>query len=381
MTVAMLLGLVHAATDLATVTAMVRATGLGADTAGAVFAWFLLYDVLAFAGQPFVGLVVDRLRAGPVVLAGLAVTGGAVALASGAGSSAVVGLAAVVVAALGNAVTHVGAGVVVLRGDLTRATPAGLLVAPGALGLGLGLWFGRNPAVGPTWWPAVPLAATAALALHLHRTGRLDPTVAAMPRGPGERLLPPPREILVTAAVGLLLLSVGIRALVAASAGRGYSPGAWLTAGIPLAAFAGKALGGVLADRLGWVAATVGALIVSLPFLAVQHAHPALLLVGLLVFQTTMPVTLVAVGRLLPLRPATAFGLPCAALLVGALPASFSWGAAVCARPALGAWIAVSVGAAWSGLHLAGLGRRRRAPAPGSAPAPAREPATEAFAP
>lgn len=375
MTVALLLGLVHAATDLATVTAMVRASGLHADTAGAVFAWFLVYDVLAFAGQPLVGVVADRLRAGPVVLAGLGLTGCAVVLASlDGGPGVALGLAAVAVAGLGNAVTHVGAGVVVLRGDLTRATPAGLLVAPGALGLGLGLWFGRDAGLGATWRVAVPLVGAAALVLHLHRAGRLEPaTPGAWPgaggpagagatAGLGERLVAVPARQLAATAVGLLLVSVAIRSLVGASAGRGYDAGAWLAAGIPLAACAGKALGGVVADRAGWLPATVGALLVSLPLLAVQHAHPAVLLAGLLVFQTTMPVTLVAVGRLLPRRPGTAFGLPCAALLVGSLPASFSWGTALCARPALAGWIAVSVAALWGGLRVTGLRWRRGAP-------------------
>lgn len=389
MTVALLLGLVHAATDLATVTAMVRASGLHADTAGAVFAWFLVYDVLAFAGQPLVGVVADRLRAGPVVLAGLGLTGCAVVLASlGSGPGVAVGLAAVAVAGLGNAVTHVGAGVAVLRGDPTRATPAGLLVAPGALGLGLGLWFGRDAGLGATWWVAVPLAGAAALALHLHRAGRLEPPIsgawpgawpgAQVPAGrgatgsPGERLVAVPGRRLAATAVGLLLVSVAIRSLVGASAGRGYDAGWWLAAGVPLAACAGKALGGVVADRAGWLPATVGALLVSLPLLAVQHVHPAVLLAGLLAFQTTMPVTLVAVGRLLPGRPGTAFGLPCAALLVGSLPASFSWGAALSARPALAGWIAVSAAALWGGLRVTGLRWRRGAPV--HVGEPAREP-------
>lgn len=370
MTVALLLGLVHAATDLATVTAMVRSTGLHADTAGAVFAWFVLYDVLAFGAQPIIGVVADRLRGGPVVLAGLALTGCAVGLASlGGGSDVALGLAAVAVAGVGNAVTHVGAGAVVLRGDLARATPAGLLVAPGALGLGLGLWFGRDAGLGPTWWVAVPLLGAVVLVLRLHLAGRLEPPFAVAD-GSGERVPPPPRHVLAMAAGGLLLASVAVRSLVGASASRGYPSGAWLTVGIPVAACAGKALGGVVADRVGWLPTTVGALLASLPLLAVLHGHPALLLVGLLVFQTTMPVTLVTVGRLMPGRPGTAFGLPCVALLVGSLPASFAWGVPLSTRPALAGWIATSAVAAWGGLRLAGL-RWRRTP-PGQTTAPVR---------
>ena len=372
MTVALLLGLVHAATDLATVTAMVRATGLHAESAGAVFAWFLVYDVLAFGAQPLVGAVADRLRGGPVVLVGLGLTGCAVGLASLGGSGDVaLGLATVAVAGVGNAVTHVGAGAVVLRGDLTRATPAGMLVAPGALGLGLGLWFGRDPGLGPTWWVVGPLAAAAVLVARLHRAGRLESPFAAT-SGPGERVLPPPRHLLAVAAGGLLLVSVAIRSLVGASASHGYAGGAWLALGIPLVACAGKALGGMVADRAGWLPTTVLALLACLPLLAVQHSHPGLLLLGLLVFQTTMPVTLVAVGRLLPGRPATAFALPCVGLLVGSLPASFAWGAPWCARPAPAAWIALSAAAAWAGLRLVGLRWRRAAPT--TRPEPVTEP-------
>ena len=40
----------------------------------------------------------------------------------------------------------------------------------------------------------------------------------------------------------------------------------------------------------------------------------------MLVFQFTMPVTLAAVYLALPRRPGLAFGLPCLALLLGALP-------------------------------------------------------------
>jgi hypothetical protein len=41
---------------------------------------------------------------------------------------------------------------------------------------------------------------------------------------------------------------------------------------------------------------------------------------GLLLLQTTMPLTLKAVHHAMPGRPGLAFGLPAAALLLGALP-------------------------------------------------------------
>jgi hypothetical protein len=43
----------------------------------------------------------------------------------------------------------------------------------------------------------------------------------------------------------------------------------------------------------------------------------------------TMPVTLTAAYVALPKMPATAFGLPCLALIAGALPTFYPWGRAV----------------------------------------------------
>lgn len=359
--VAIQLGLVHAVTDAATITALFRATGLHASP-GAVFGWVLAYDLLAFAGQPLLGPLVDRVPALRTLGSGLALTIAGVAVAAvGGGASSGVGIVAVVLAALGNAVTHLGAGVVVLRSGMTRATPAGLLVAPGALGLGVGLWFGRDPGLGPTWLVGVPVLLAVWGVVALERRGCLRPPAAPAARAvtTGEPMLSLPARSVVVGLSVLLLISVAIRSLVGSSAARGYEAGAWLSVGVPVAAFAGKALGGVVADRAGWLATTVGALVLSAPVLAVRHDHPAALLAGLLLFQMTMPVTLVAVGRLLPDRPATAFGLPCLALVTGSLPAMFAWGADVTSRPVLGVWVLVSAGAAWAGLTGSGLGWRR----------------------
>jgi FSR family fosmidomycin resistance protein-like MFS transporter len=148
----------------------------------------------------------------------------------------------------------------------------------------------------------------------------------------------------------LLLTSVAVRSLVGLSASRGYPRDTWLLLGLPLAAALGKGVGGFLADRWGWVRTTVTALLVAVPLVAVQYPHPLPLLAGLLVFQTTMPVTLVAVARLLPGRPGTAFGLPCLALAVGALPTMTAWGAGLCVRPVLGCWVLTATVATWAGL-------------------------------
>lgn len=378
MHLAILLGLVHAAVDAATVTAVYRA-GWAAPAAPLAFAWVVTYDVLAFGLQPALGWLQDR-RATPRIgmLVGLVASGAAVALAA-AGSRAVPGtwaLASVVVlAAVGNATFHLGAGAAVLGQGLERATPVGLLVAPGAAGLAAGVWFGRHPGAGPTWLALLAVLAGALVTARALRVGTPRaaggpatpaPPAAAVPLGGrpvgpgwGERLTEPPVRAAAGGVVVLLLLSVAIRALVGGAASRGYDADAWLVLGLPAVAVTGKALGGLVADRWGWVRTTVTALLVSGPLLAVGPAHPAVLLVALLVFQLTMPVTLVAVARIMRGHLATAFGLTCLALVLGALPTMFRWGDAAVARPLLGAWVVLSAAVAWAGLTGVGLGWRR----------------------
>ena len=62
------------------------------------------------------------------------------------------------------------------------------------------------------------------------------------------------------------------------------------------------------------------ALLLSLPLVTYLVLEPLAAIVGMVVFQMTMPVTLKAVHHLMPERPGLAFGLPCVALIVGALP-------------------------------------------------------------
>jgi len=163
----------------------------------------------------------------------------------------------------------------------------------------------------------------------------------------------------------LLLVSIAVRSLVGLTAARGYQRSDWLVVGIPVAGFLGKSLGGVVADRFGWIRTTVTVLLVSAPLVAVPWSHPVILLAGLLAFQMTMPVTLVTVARLMPNRLGTAFGWTCFALALGSLPAMFDWGGVLSARPMLFGWILVAAVAVFAGLTLAEVGDRDRDRGPG----------------
>jgi FSR family fosmidomycin resistance protein-like MFS transporter len=346
---ALVYGVMHGVVDLATVSATFRAARrLDSDLLGP-FAIVVGYDLLAFALQTPLGLVTDRYRAArPALLVGLVLVLAAVATVPHSG------VATMVLAGVGNALFHLAAGALVLSGSGGRAGPAGLFVAPGAFGLAMGLKLGRT-GTGPLW----PIGVAVALALVI--------AVLVRPERDADRE-PEPAEIRVpawTAVVGLLLLSVLVRSYVGFGASYQAPKTALVLFGLPIAAVCGKALGGFVADRIGWLEASVGALLLSLPLIAFSHGSPPVVIAGVLLFQTTMPVTLTAVYRLMPTRPATAFGLPCLALVLGALPTFYPWGRRFYGTTTFIVAIAVSAAALYVALRAMGARATALRTAPG----------------
>jgi FSR family fosmidomycin resistance protein-like MFS transporter len=299
-----LYGFSHGATDAVCAAVVLSGVNLGQLAAWDAYYWVLTYNVLAFGLQPFFGRLTDALR-NPrgSALAGCILVGA---------SAPVVGVSvilAVILAGLGNALFHVGGGTVSLSISPGRASAPGLFVAPGALGLLVGGltayagWF--------TPWPFVAVMGVCAIGIASARIPDVD-----YQRRQGQA-----RDAVVVTIIVLLLFAVGIRAFIGLSAVFPWKTGTALPVALVLAIVAGKALGGVIADRFGWRFIAVGAVVISAPLLAFgSHiAWTAILAAG--IFNFTMAVTLTAVATVLPGRPGLAFGLPCLALLGGAAAA------------------------------------------------------------
>jgi MFS transporter, FSR family, fosmidomycin resistance protein len=338
-------GVIHACVDLATVAAVYRAARpLGFGDWLTPFVLVLGYDVMAFALQAPLGALLDRVRGCRAAhFAGLALSAAAVLLVPWSA------LGTLILAGLGNALFHVGAGGAVLGAAGGRAAPAGIFVAPGALGLGLGMWLGRFGTV-PIWPLALLLMAAMAVAAVVR------PPRAGAPARPAP---PSPRGWDAGVVLAALLVSVLVRSFVGFGASYQCPKGLLLLVGLPVAAFAGKLAGGFVADRAGWLWTGVGALLLSAPLIAFGGASTVVVLAGIVLFQATMPVTLVAVYVLMPSRPALAFGLPCLALIAGALPTFFPAGKQLYGANAFLALILLSAVALYVALTGLGFGRRR----------------------
>jgi hypothetical protein len=130
------------------------------------------------------------------------------------------------------------------------------------------------------------------------------------PRDRPERPLGRGRLILL-----LLLISVAMRSLLGLALSF-----PWTAPLLVLAGALGKGLGGVLANRFGWMRTAVCSLTMSIPLLMFGTASHVEKILAMLLVATTMPVALAAVSESLPREPAFAFGLTAFALLVGVLP-------------------------------------------------------------
>jgi FSR family fosmidomycin resistance protein-like MFS transporter len=304
-----------------------------------LFQLILIYDVIAFSTQPVFGLLVDRFKA-PAQLA-------AVGILLVAASTLVmsVPLLAALTAGIGNAIFHVGGGSVSLDLAPGKAALPGIFVAPGALGLTIGILVGKSG--GFTAWPfLLLLLGSAAFILAIPRPEARSPALA-------HPALPNSLRWFET-VIALLLLSIGIRSLVGQSLVLPWKSDPTLLLTLTLAVVLGKALGGLLADRYGWAAVAVSSLVISAPLLAFFAPVPALAIAGTFLFNLSMPVTLVSLAGMLPGKSGFAFGLSALALIAGALPAFMPLQSLTGAPGFIFTTILVSIAALYGGLRLYG---------------------------
>ncbi len=275
----------------------------------ALWLWcVLLYNAAAFALQLPLGALLDLL--------------GRERQAAGLGCLLVAlgwliqpaGLWRCLVAGVGNALFHLGGGSQVLCHSDRRAGPSGIFVSTGAVGVWLGLWCARHGVTSPVL-PVAVMALAGATALLFPDPDVPAPAASAAPLRPEGKLI----------LGGLFLFgTVCIRSWVGGLMSYPWQVGIWSLAGVLCVAL-GKALGGLIGDRFGFLqcaAVTLTAAALLFPF---APAVPAAGLLAAFLFNTSMPLTLTALANALgPAHRAFAFGLTTFAIFWGTLPGLFT---------------------------------------------------------
>ena len=282
------------------------------------YAYVLIYNFCAFALQMPFGAVLDILNGKyrkdisfAAVCMGVALT-----LIGAFTHPAVLGI--------GNALFHIGGGVGVIYEDESkgwRGRGLGVFVAPGAFGLYLGTQLAKNGA-GTGWMygaGAVMALACVWMACRLRRSKAAEHLFLGGTQTSSAQNAAL-REIILLAACSLLV--VILRSYIGMAVTFTWKTTVFAAVISTLAIVFGKAAGGFLAARFGFLRTAV----ISLAAAAVCYLLGGFMPVGvfaLFLFNMTMPITLYLLIRKMPQLPGFSFGFLTFGLFLGFLPVYF----------------------------------------------------------
>ncbi len=311
--------LCHFVVDFACVSTMLCAVSrvLGESGQGSmevVALSILLYDIVAFTLQLPIGIALDQLdKNSYAALLSYALVGAGVILSLI--PIALLEWPAILLLAIGNALFHSAGGLSVLNISQKHAGPSGIFIATGAIGVFLGTQSAQMGRLQIAFSLLVLLFLCALITLVVHKVNKKYWNVHNVSfdiSGLSFNTL---------LAIVLLSLVVALRSYVGMVTAFPWKSEMLLLVLSILGIFAGKALGGVVADRIGFRTTAIFSLIAAATLFVPSWEIPVLGLLGVFFFNFTMSITLASLANILPNAKGTAFGLASFSLAVGALPA------------------------------------------------------------
>ena len=311
--------LCHFVVDFACVSTMLCAVSRvlgesGQDSLEFVALSILLYDIVAFTLQLPVGIVLDKLdKNSYAALLSYALVGAGVLISLF--PVALLEWLAVLLLAVGNALFHSAGGLIVLNISQKHAGPSGIFIATGAIGVFLGTQSAQMERLQIAFSLLVLLFLCALITLVVQKVNKkywnVHNVAFDIPKFSSNTLL----------AIALLTLVVALRSYAGMVMAFPWKSQMLLLVLSILGVFAGKALGGMVADRIGFRTTAIFSLIVAATLFVPSWEIPVMGLLGVFFFNFTMSITLASLANILPNAKGTAFGLASFSLAVGALPA------------------------------------------------------------
>ncbi len=295
-----LYGITHLLVDAICVGTVLSLRGINVLDDKAFVFYIVLYNLIAFGTQPIFGYLCDNYNNSKIfAILGVFLTISSLLFLNSP-------LPVVIILGIGNALFHIGGGVLSLNLTPNRATAPGLFVAPGAIGVFIATFISGS------------MIALIVIAVSLITCMLIIHFVKFESYGTSETEEPSidSKGILVIMA---LLLVISVRSIVGGAVAFDWQ----ITTTMKLAALAmvvvGKALGGLLGDRFGFARTGVGGLLIAAPLLTWGMNNWLLGLLGLLLFNLTMPITLTILANTFKKYKGFAFGLTTLALVLGYL--------------------------------------------------------------
>ena len=311
--------LCHFVVDFACVSSMLCAVSrvLGESGQGSievVALSILLYDIVAFTLQLPIGIALDQLdKNSYAALLSYALVGAGVILSLV--PIALLEWPAILLLAIGNALFHSAGGLSVLNISQKHAGPSGIFIATGAIGVFLGTQSAQMGRLQIAFSLLVLLFLCALITLVVQKVNKKYWNVHNVSFDISEL------SFNTLLAIVLLSLVVALRSYAGMVMAFPWKSEMLLLVLSILGVFAGKALGGVVADRIGFRTTAIFSLIVAATLFVPSWEIPVMGLLGVFFFNFTMSITLASLANILPNAKGTAFGLASFSLAVGALPA------------------------------------------------------------
>lgn len=311
--------LCHFVVDFACVSTMLCAVSrvLGESGQGSmevVALSILLYDIVAFTLQLPIGIALDQLdKNSHAALLSYALVGAGVILSLV--PIALLEWPAILLLAIGNALFHSAGGLSVLNISQKHAGPSGIFIATGAIGVFLGTQSAQMERLQIAFSLLVLLFLCALITLVVQKVNKKYWNVHNVSFDISEL------SFNTLLAIALLSLVVALRSYAGMVMAFPWKSEMLLLVLSILGVFAGKALGGMVADRIGFRTTAIFSLIVAATLFAPSWEIPVMGLLGVFFFNFTMSITLASLANILPNAKGTAFGLASFSLAVGALPA------------------------------------------------------------
>ena len=311
--------LCHFVVDFACVSSMLCAVSrvLGESGQGSmevVALSILLYDIVAFTLQLPIGIALDQLdKNSHAALLSYALVGAGVILSLV--PIALLEWPAILLLAIGNALFHSAGGLSVLNISQKHAGPSGIFIATGAIGVFLGTQSAQMGRLQIAFSLLVLLFLCALITLVVQKVNKKYWNVHNVSFDISEL------SFNTLLAIALLNLVVALRSYVGMVTAFPWKSEMLLLVLSILGVFAGKALGGVVADRIGFRTTAIFSLIAAATLFVPSWEMPPMGLLAVFFFNFTMSITLASLANILPNAKGTAFGLASFSLAVGALPA------------------------------------------------------------
>lgn len=268
--------------------------------------FFIVYNVVAFGFQIIVGYIADvGNHYKSYIFMGLII--GVIAL-----NMKSLGLYSILFVAIGNAIYHIGGGVKSLQLFPGKSAPAGIFVAPGAIGVFLGYQI-ASQGFDISLYLTIVTAGLILLMYYVYRNSQDE--IQNL-----NRIHPKFTTILL----GIFII-VFVRGFIGMNLIFPWKSNMVLSSLLVGGVFIGKFLGGVLGDRFGFKKIGIGGLVLSLPFLLLGYYYSIFGIVGALLFNLTMAITLYIVVNSMGRYQGFAFGITTLALLLSYLPGGFGF--------------------------------------------------------